>query len=127
MRRSLLLAAPLLLCAVPASATQGFACRTMAPPGVTIMVVIGTGIGTGVVGVTLHDGERTLSTFDGGDAVLGQSWVDERALLIELVPPDRDGRIARLRVGLGGELESSELTGWLEYAGRRWRTVCAPD
>jgi len=121
---SRLLAAPLLAVAAPAAATQGFACRTVAPEGVTMNLVVGT---LGVAGATLTDGARRISTFDGSEAVLGQSWVDERMLLLDLLAPDRNERIARLRVGLGGELETRQLTGWLEYAGRRWRTVCTPD
>ena len=84
-------------------------------------------VGNGVVGANLSDDGRRLSTFDDGSLVLGQSWVDERSLLLDLLAPDRNARIARLRVGMAGRLERRELTGWLEYAGRRWRTVCAPD
>ena len=118
-----LLALPLLFAATPACATQGFLCRTVAPEGVTLSVVVGT---LGIAGASLRDGERALSSFGGG-AVLGQNWVDERALMLDLLSEDRTERIARLRVGMGGPLESRTLTGWLEYAGRRWRTICAPD
>ena len=124
MKRRFLIALPLLFPAAPAAATQGFACRTTAPEGVTMSVVIGS---LGVVGATLTNGGERLSSFDDGGLVLGQNWVDERALLLDLLSPDHRERVARLRVGLGGALESRELTGWLEYAGRRWRTVCAPD
>jgi hypothetical protein len=118
-----LLALPLLVSATPAWATQGFLCRTVAPEGVTVSVVIGT---LGIAGAALRDGERTFSSFGTG-AVLGQHWVDERALMLDLLSEDQTERIARLRVGMSGPLESRTLTGRLEYAGRRWRTVCAPD
>jgi len=118
------LALPLLCLAAPAAATQGFACRTVAPEGVAMSVVVGT---LGVAGATLTDGGRRVSSFDGSEVVLGQSWVDERALLVDLLDADRNRRVARLKVGIGGALESRELSGWLDYRGRRWRTVCAPD
>ena len=128
MRFACLAAAPLLLLAAPASATQGFACRTIAPEGVNLTIVIGTGIGGGLVGATLRDGERLLSTF-GEDRrlVTGQSWVDDRALLLDLLSADGSRRVARLRVGLGGALESRNLTGTLDYGGRISRIVCRPD
>ena len=124
MKTRFLIALSLLFAAAPAAATQGFACRTTAPEGVTMSVVIGS---LGVAGANLTDDDRRLSTFDDGGLVLGQSWVDERSLLLDLLAPDRNARVARLKVGMAGRLERRELTGWLEYAGRRWRTICAPD
>jgi hypothetical protein len=124
MNARFLIALPLPFFAAPAAATQGFTCRTTAPEGVTMSVIIGS---LGVAGATLTEGGQRLSSFDDDGLVLGQNWVDERALLIDLLSPDRSERVARLRVGLGGALETRQLTGWLEYAGRRWRTVCAPD
>ena len=126
--KRLVLGLPLILAATPAAATQGYACRTTAPAGVTLGIVVGTGPTVGVVGASLREGGRTLSTFGRSpQLVVGQSWADERTLLLDLFSPDRSRRIARLTTALGGTLESRFLNGWLEYGGRRSRIVCAPD
>ena len=124
MKPRILIALPLLLAAAPAWATQGFLCRSVAPEGVTVSVVIGT---RGIAGANLRDGERALSSFGGGGLVLGQNWVDERALLLDLLDPETHDRVARLRVGIGGPLETRRPTGTLEYRGRIARVVCVPD
>lgn len=125
MKRLLLVGLPLLVTPAAAFGTQGYSCRTTAPAGTSLSVVVGS---MGVAGATLRDGSRELSTFgDGPRLAIGQSWIDDRTLLLDLVSADHRSRVARLTTSLGGTLESRYLNGWLEYGGRRARIVCAPD
>lgn len=122
--RHALLVLPLLFAAAPASATQGFLCRTVAPEGVTVSVVVGT---RGIAGANLTESGRRLSTFGEAGLVLGQRWIDERALLLDLLDPVTHDRVARLRVGIGGPVETRRPTGTLDYRGIVTRVVCEID
>ncbi|MFN3946242.1 MAG: hypothetical protein ACK4K7_15060 [Allosphingosinicella sp.] len=121
-----LLALPLLLAAAPAAATAGWSCRATAPVGVTLDIVAGTGSPGGLVGATLRDGAVRRSTFDGGLRI-GQSWIDEHSLLLDLLDGAGGERVARLRVTVRGELGRRAPAGSLEYGGRIHRIACVPE
>ena len=123
MRLAALLLAPLLLLGAPALATQTVTCRTTAPAGVNLTLVIGTVTPNPIASATLRDGRRTLTT--PRNLMIGQSWIDERSLLLDLLSPSGDKRLARLKVGQRGAHESRSFTGTLEYGGRIARIACA--
>ncbi len=125
MKLAAYLAAPLLFAADPASATAGFECRSTAPEGTSLSIVIGTGMGGGIVSASLSKAGRTLRT--GHELSIGQNWIDERNLLLDLLDARGEARVARLKIGQRGPLESRNLIGTLEYDGVIARVVCRPE
>lgn len=107
--RYALSAALLLFTAAPALATGGWSCRTTAPEGVRLDIVTGGG---GIALATLGDGRRTLSTER--ELRIGQSWIDEHSLLLDLTDTEATERVARLRVTVRGELGRRNPAGTLE-------------
>ncbi len=123
-----LVAFPLLLAAAPAFATGGFSCRTTAPPGVSVTIVTGTGIPGGIALVTVREGQRLLSTGATGDPVtIGESQLDDRTLLLELLDPSDQRRVARLDARPSGEPGSRDLAGTFEFQNRTYRILCRPE
>lgn len=128
MKLAQLAAIPLIALAAPAFATGGFSCRTNAPSGVNLDIVTGTGQPGGIVAATLRDGRRRFSTGGSGERIaIGQSWIDERSLLLDLLDREGTARVARLKVGFRGAPRNRTLTGTLAYQGRIARIACAPE
>ena len=101
MRRSLLLAAPLLLAATPAFATGGFDCRTTDGSDIMMSGTIGRVIGSPLIAAHLRIGERTLATSDPEPGIsIVRSWIDAREIRVDLVDPQAERFEAQLRARL---------------------------
>ena len=86
MKLSLLLGLPLLLAATPALATGGYDCRTTDGSEIGVSAVVGHAPGNPLVGARLRLGERVLSTAGEPPAIaVGQSWIDEREIRLDLI------------------------------------------
>lgn len=119
------LAAALLACSGPAWATGGFECRPVAGPGPTLTVGIGHGLSLRPFAVWLTEGNRRLAAGEDGSAlVLGQTWIDDRYLWIDLLDPQRNGFEARLRASFQPKLRGRPAIGTLVRGGRTWRVRC---
>ncbi|HEX8380886.1 MAG TPA: hypothetical protein VF619_10105 [Allosphingosinicella sp.] len=107
----------------PAFATGGFLCSPADGKGPTISLVIGHGIPGGVVGVSIKENGRWLSTSPAGPFVLGQWWIDRERTWVDLVHPETGASEAQLRVrnrGFGG-------AGTLVRKGRTHAVRCMQD
>ena len=117
-------AAIALACSSPALATGGFLCSPESGEGPSISLVIGHGIPGGVVGVSIKEDGRWLSTYGGKHGfVLDQWWIDRERTWVDLVHPETGLPEAQLRVrnqGFGG-------SGTLVRKGRTWKVRCFQD
>ena len=99
MKRSPLLALPMLLAAAPAFATGGFACEATDGSGIAIGGTIGHVVGAPLVGAWLEVGGRRRATTDAPPELsVGRSWIDEREIRVDLVDPNFERFEAQLRV-----------------------------
>ncbi len=123
MRLALALAA--LACSSPALATGGFECRPVSGVGPVVNMVIGHTLSARPIAVTLREGKRILST-DGPRAPLaiGQSWLDERYLWLDLTDSGLSRREATLRATFQPKLRYRPAIGTLVRNGRTWRVRC---
>jgi hypothetical protein len=122
----LLLAIPLaLVVATPAWATTGFTCRPLNGSGPTIDLVIGHTVDAKPVAVTLRDGNRILSTDGRGDPlVLGQSWIDDRYLWLDLVDAQAMRYEAKLRATFQPKVRGRPAIGTLTRGTINYRVSC---
>lgn len=114
-----------LIAASPAFATTGFACRPVSGSGPTLDLVVGHAVGAKPVAVTLREGRRILSTDGRGDPlVLGQSWIDDRYLWLDLVDAEAMRYEAKLRATFQPKLRGRPAIGTLTRGGRSYRVRC---
>jgi hypothetical protein len=124
---SILAAAAGLTAATPALATSTILCRSTISPtdGPALSLVVGTGPGTGILQARFALDRIRFATGEGqGAPVIGQGWIDERSLRLDIVDANAEGRIVRLDTRRRG---GSEYHGILIYAGRTWRVRCTED
>jgi hypothetical protein len=99
MRIAVLIVCPLALLAAPALATGGFDCRTTDGSNIGLAGTIPHAISGGVLNARLEIGDRVLETHGPRPEIsIGQSWIDEREIRVDLVDPQIERFEARLRV-----------------------------
>lgn len=120
------LAAAALACSSPAWATGGFECKPVAGPGPTLIVGIGHGLSLRPFTVWLKEGKRMQAAEgDGrGPLVLGQTWIDDRYLWIDLLDSNRNRFEAQLRATFQPKLRNRPALGTLVRGGRTYRVRC---
>ena len=120
------LAAAALLCSSPALATGGFECRPLSGGGQTVGIAVGHTVSARPVAVTLREGRRLLSTSGRGadQLVIGQSWIDERHLWLDLLDAEANRFEARLRATFQLKLKGRPAIGTLVRNGRTYRMRC---
>jgi hypothetical protein len=108
----------------PALATGGLFCSKQGDAKApALSLVIGHGYPGAVVGATLIDGERELSTM-GKDPplLLVQAWVDRKQILIDLSDAEAMDRVVLLTARtINAE---GEAAGTLVYKGRKYAVRC---
>lgn len=126
MRTVSVLAALAAACAAtPAHATLGQLCRPVSGDGPSISIVIPTGIGWGIAGASLMEGESSRSTMvEGSGLAMAQSWIDRERLWIDLVDAESREIEARLRVAVVRTARHWHYAGTLERGGRVYRVRC---
>lgn len=111
--------------ATPARATGGYNCTS--PDGaLSLLVTTGRGVAPAVVGARLEVGgrTRTLGAEGGVGMVVGQSWIDDEKILLDLADPNVMNHVARLRVfRSGGPLDY----GYVRAGDRFYPVVCETD
>jgi|GEM_PF-2224215 len=116
----------LLLAAAPAQATRGMRCAPVSGSGPVITVSLGAGL----AGVQLEDGRTLLST---GAFVqtrraevltVGQSWIDDRYLWLDLLDANAMRYEGRLRATFNPKLRGRPAVGTLVRNGRTYRMRC---
>ena len=122
----LVCAAVLAATSSPALATGGFECRPISGAGPIITVGLGHSIAARPLFGILRDGGRTLST-QGPRATLfiGQIWIDNRHLWLDLTDANVTRHEAKLRASFppGGRMHLG-ATGTLWRGGRAYRVRC---
>jgi len=116
------LACILLASAAPALATGGFDCRATDNSGLGLAGTTGRVVITPLVGARLTIGQQTLATDDPEPAiVVGQSWIDDREIRIDLVDPNFERIEAQLRARI---VRPGIATGTLVREGRTHPVRC---
>jgi hypothetical protein len=122
MRIAVAAALAALTAATPALATGGFDCRATDRSGLRVSGVTGHGIVTPLVSARLMEGRRTLATHGERPALaVGQSWIDEREIRLDLVDPQAMRFEARLRARI---TLRNQGTGTLVRGGRTHPVRC---
>ena len=125
MRIALGAACLLLASATPAMATGGFECRPISGAGPVVHVGIGHAISIRPFNVTLTEGRQSLSTSGERPALaLGQSWIDQQYLWLDLTDPNVTRFEAKLRATFQPRLRGRPAIGTLVRGGRTWRVRC---
>lgn len=130
-------AAALLAVSSPALATGGFECRPVGGDGPVLTMGFGHGIAAGGMAVLLTEGQRRLSTcadkqrcwfaageLHGPPLVVGQSWMDDKYLWLDLVDANATRFEAKLRASFRPELKGRPAIGTLERNSRTWQVRC---
>jgi hypothetical protein len=116
----------LLAAATPAAATVGMRCAPVTGPGPVIILSFGAGL----AGVQLEDGRTLLSTGAFVQArparriTVGQSWVDERYLWLDLLDENSNRYEGRLRATFQPQMRGRPAIGTLVRNGRTYRMRC---
>jgi hypothetical protein len=116
----------LLALATPAAATRGMRCAPVAGSG----PVITLSFGAGLAGVQLEDGRTLLSTGafvqsrPARRMTVGQSWVDERYLWLDLLDSNSNRYEGRLRATFQPRVRGRPAIGTLVRNGRTYRMRC---
>ena len=124
MKKLAFVAVALVAFAGPAHATSSATCRSTADPQLQLDLVIGHLAGPVIAQARLHDGDAIIQTGVGDrDApMIAQSWLEDRALHLDIVAADGSNYVARLRTwrrsGRG------EFAGSLHYGGRQHQVRC---
>jgi hypothetical protein len=124
---TILAAAAGLTAATPALATSTILCQSTISPtdGPSLSLVVGTGLGTGIIQARFELDRIRFATGEGpGAPVIGQGWIDEHMLRIDIVDANAEGRIVRLDTRRRG---GSDYRGILIHAGRTWRVRCSEE
>jgi hypothetical protein len=126
MRIAFPLAALALLAAAPASATGTIFCRSQLRPDLQLYLVVGHGAEPAIAQVRLVDGTQVLVT-DGaaGSPRLGQTWLDDFDLRLDIVDADHQVTIARLIAARRGP--TGRYAGTMRYAGRTFSITCRSE
>jgi hypothetical protein len=125
MKRSLLLALPLLFAATPAFATGGFDCRTTDGSDIMMSGTIGRVIGTPLVAAHLQVDGRTLGTNDPEPQIaIARSWIDQHEIKVDLVEGQAERFAAELRVRL---TRRGDGNGTLVRDGRTYQVYCTVE
>ncbi len=126
MRSILLLAAPALLAASQAHATSTIQCRSLLQPDLQVHLVIGHGTDAMIAQARLVDGAATLATGDGPNSPkIGQGWLDDQDLRLDIVDANREDSIARLLAVRRGP--TGRYAGSLRYRGRTYSMACRTE
>lgn len=110
--------------AAPAHATGTASCRGTINPQIRVDLVIGHMEGPVIAQVRLTDGSTSLQTGE-GEAILSQSWIDERSL--RFVIASADGSFAPSRLVAWRRSNRGEFTGSLRHGGRTYQVRCRID
>lgn len=124
---SILAAAAGLFAATPALATGTILCRSTISPadGPQLSLVVGTGPGSGILQARFELDRIRFTTSEGrGAPVIGQAWIDEHSLRLDLVDANAEGRLVRLDTRRRG---GADYRGILIHAGRTWRVRCTEE
>jgi hypothetical protein len=125
MRPAIRIAAAAALCAAsPALATGTILCRSTISPtdGPALSLVVGNAPGTGILQARFALDRIRFATGGGpGAPVVGQGWVDEHSLRLDIIDANAEGRIIRLDTRRRG---GTDYRGILIHAGRTWRVRC---
>jgi hypothetical protein len=126
MKRAFAFAAPLALgLAGPALATGGFQCRPVTGTGPVLTMAVGHTLSPIPISVTLQEGSRTLSTYGPrAPIVVGQSWMDQRHLWLDLVDANLNRYEAKLRATFQPRLRGRPAVGTFVRNGRTFRVRC---
>ena len=126
MRIALPLAALALLAASPAMATGTIFCRSQLRPDLQLYLVVGHGAEPAIAQVRLVDGTEVLVT-DGaaGSPRIGQTWLDDFDLRLDVVDANHEVTIARLIAARRGP--TGRYTGTMRYRGRTFSIACRPE
>ena len=111
----------------PAFATGGFQCKPISGAGPVVDIVTGSGVGPGIIGVTLHERNRVLTTpHRSGDLplVIAQSWIDRDRLRLDLTDANAMRYEAKLRTAFDAKLRGRPATGTLTRGGRTYKVRC---
>ncbi|HVQ08121.1 MAG TPA: hypothetical protein VMS43_06765 [Allosphingosinicella sp.] len=125
MRAASWIAAALFCTASPALATSTILCRSTISPtdGPALSLVVGNG--TGILQARFELDRIRFATSDGsGAAVIGQAWIDEHSLRIDIVDANAEGRLVRLDTR---RRSGPDYRGILVHAGRTWRVRCGEE
>ena len=108
--------------AAPAHATGSASCRGTINPALQLDIVIGRVDGPTIAQARLSDGGQTIQTGSDGAATIGQSWIDDDAILLEIVEGNGSGLIARLRTHR--QNRRGPYSGTLRYGGQTFQVRC---
>ena len=125
MKRAVLLALPLLLAATPAFATSGFECRPTSGEGPRLILTIGHGVGPAIVAASLSESSDNPNLTTSGEAAemaVGQGWIDEQRLWLDLTDRNVMRYEARLRVEF--QPRGRPAIGTLQRGGRTYQVRC---
>ena len=115
--RSVILSSIVLAClSAPAFATQGIVCRTIEGPERVYSLGAGTH-GAATWWAKEQQGDKWI------DREVGQHWVDDERLFVDLVNTDTLTRVARIEARWTGE----EWVGAFRTETRTQSMVCRPD
>jgi hypothetical protein len=128
MRPASWIAAAAALCAAsPALATSTILCRSTISPadGPALSLVVGNTAGTGILQARFELGNIRFATGEGpGAPVIGQGWIDELMLRLDIVDANAEGRIVRLDTR---RRRGADYLGTLIHEGRTWRVRCGEE
>ena len=125
MKRSFVLALPLLFAATPAFATGGFDCRTTDGSDIMMSGTIGRVIGTPLIAAHLRIHGETIGANDPEPQIaIVRSWIDEREIRVDLADPAAERFAAQLRARIG---RASRATGTLVRDGVTHPVRCEID
>ncbi len=110
--------AAFLVGAAPAQATGSASCRGTINPEISLDLVIGHMAGPVIAQARFGDGTVTGN----GGATIAQSWLDERALHVDIVDSSGSRYVARLRTTRPSE--RGQYSGTLRYGGRQYQVRC---
>lgn len=126
MRTLLLFAALTALWSSPAFATGTIHCRSQLQPDLQIYLVVGRGADAMIAQARLVDGNRELVTDDRPDSPrLGQAWLDQQDLRVDIVDSNHETMIARLLATRRGP--TGRYAGSLRYSGRTYSITCRSE
>jgi hypothetical protein len=124
---TILAAAAGLCAATPALATSTILCRSTVSPagGPQLSLVVGNGPGSGILQARFELDRIRFATSEGPAApVIGQAWIDEHSLRLDIIDANAEGRLVRLDAR---RRSGSDYRGILIHAGRTWRVRCSEE
>ncbi len=120
----------LLLLAAPgtARATGGMECRPVSGTGPVLRLVIGHGTAPAILSAQLTDG-RTLRSIGNvrngtGGLAIGQGWIDQRHLWLDLLDPNFSRYEGQLRATFQPRQRGRPAVGTFVREGRTYRMRC---